>query len=224
MPLRNPKRTLTHPISSAHAPGVPLFSWHALAYTTPHQRKSWFLVQELQMTDILEKNKSKGILARIKKPNRRSLPESKTAIESEIARTTVPAIASTPTVPAPFGTDNVDISTGPKRTRRQEAEDELKAAAGILNKAMSRVSERIPVPEALTLEHIDHVDDVEGTAREIANTIDIFIAERRPDMTLHSKAVWKGCLKRWYSAAYPYVKPCLNAVNVTIPLRFYWMR
>ena len=172
------------------------------------------------MTDTVDKKKSKGFLARFKKPNRRSPPESKTAIESETARTTVPAIASTPTVPAPFGTENVDKSMGSKHTRRQEAEDELKAAAGVLNKAMSKVSERIPVPEALTLEHIDHVDDVEGTAQEIAKTIDIFIAERRPDMTLHSKAVWKGCLKRWYLAAYPYVKPCLNAINVIIPFGF----
>jgi len=100
----------------------------------------------------------------------------------------------------------------------------LKAAAGLLNKAMSKVSDRIPVPEALTLEHIDHVDDVEGTAQEIAKTIDKFIAERRPDMTMHSRAVWKGCVKRWYLAAYPYVKPCLNAANVTIPLGFPWMR
>ena len=176
------------------------------------------------MTDIVDNKRPEGFLTRFKKPNRRSLPESKTAIESEIARTTVPAIASTPTVPAPFGTENVDTSTGAKRTRRQEAEDELKAAAGILNKAMSKVSERIPVPEALTLEHIDHVDDVEGTAQEIAKTIDKFIAERRPDMTLHSKAVWKGCVKRWYLAAYPYVKPCLKAVNVIIPPRLYWMR
>ena len=167
------------------------------------------------MTDNVDKKKSKGFLARFKKANRRSAPESEITIESESAKTTVPASV---------GKKIVDKSRESKRTRRQEAEDELKAAAGVLNKAMSKVSERIPVPEALTLEHIDHVDDVEGTAQEIAKTIDIFIAERRPDMTLHSKAVWKGCLKRWYLAAYPYVKPCLNAVNVTIPLGFLWMR
>jgi hypothetical protein len=178
------------------------------------------------MTDIVDNKRPEGFLTRFKKPNRRSVPESEsesseTAIKSESA--TIPA-TSTPNVPASVGTENVDKSTESKRTRRQEAEDELKAAAGILNKAMSKVSERIPVPEALTLEHIDHVDDVEGTAQEIAKTIDKFIAERRPDMTLHSKAVWKGCVKRWYLAAYPYVKPCLKAVNVIIPPRLYWMR
>src|SRR5271154_6769894 len=163
------------------------------------------------MTDIVDKKKSKGVLARFKRPNRRSTPESEIAIECENAKTTVPASV---------GEQIVDKSTESKRTRRQEAEDELKAAAGVLNKAMSKVSERIPVPEALTLEHLDRVDDVEGTAQEIAKTIDIFIAERRPDMTLHSKAVWKGCLKRWYLAAYPYVQPCLNAINVIIPFGF----
>jgi len=172
------------------------------------------------MTDIVDKKKSKRFLPRFKKPGSRSVPESEIAIEScESARTTVPA-TSTPNVPVSVGTENLDKSTESKHTRRQEAEDELKAAAGVLNKAMSKVSERIPVPEALTLEHIDHVDDVGGTAKELIKTIDKFITERRPDMTLQSKDVWKGCVKRWYLASYPYVKPCLNAVNVIIPLGF----
>jgi len=78
----------------------------------------------------------------------------------------------------------------------------------------------VQAPEALTLDYIDEVDDVEGMAREIAKTMDKFIDNRMFKMTSQSRAVWKDCVKRWYLAVFPYVKPCVDAVNVTIALVF----
>jgi hypothetical protein len=118
---------------------------------------------------------------------------------------------------------NFDIpaKTEDKRSRRQEAEDELKAAAATLNNAMSKISQIVQIPETLTLEHVGgHIDDVEGTAKEIANAIDKFTEDRQLKLSPGSKAVWKTCVKRWYMAAFPYIAPCLDAANVILLLRF----
>jgi hypothetical protein len=112
-----------------------------------------------------------------------------------------------------------------KRSRRQEAEDEFKAAAATLNQAMSK--DRVQHIEALTLQPVAQIDNVEGTAQEmakIANAIDKFIVDRQLKMSSGSKAVWKTCLKRWYMTAVPIMVPWLETASVNLPFAFLSMR
>jgi hypothetical protein len=183
------------------------------------------------MTDKVDKSKTKGLRARFKSFTSRSKSPGKALADGAGEETPPPAKTEPPSLPKATATKNVDKQTNldippkteDKRSRRQEAEDELKAAAAALNNAMAKVSQFIQIPESLTLEHVDHIDDVEGTAKEIANAIDKFIEDRQLKLSSGSKAVWKTCLKRWYMAAFPYIAPCLDTASVTLPSSFYSM-
>jgi len=176
------------------------------------------------MPDKLDEKKSKGFLDRFKHLRLRSGHQT----NSEGTTPLPPEAAATPSRPRPDGAEDTENQTKldfPSKTqrqlsRRQVTEAELKAAAEALNRAMSKVSQPVPAPEALALDYVDEVDDVEGMTHEIAKTMDKFIDNRMFKMTPQSRAVWKDCVKRWYLATYPYVKPCVDAVNVTIDLVF----
>jgi hypothetical protein len=182
------------------------------------------------MPGKLDKKKSKGFRARFKDLRLRFGHHTIAAIDgiSEGTPLVPTEAAATPSLPRPNSIEDADnqakldtpSKTRCQRSRRQEAEAELKAAAGALNRAMSKVSQPVQAPEALTLDYIDEIDDVEGIAREIAKTMDKFIDNRMFKMTSQSRALWKDCMNRWYLAAFPYVKPCVDAVNVTIALVF----
>jgi hypothetical protein len=180
------------------------------------------------MTDNLDKKKPKGLKARFKHLTSRSKSPGNSSTDGAGKETPPPAKTESPSLPKATATKNVDKQTNldipakieDKRSRRQEADDELKAAAEALTNAMSKVSQTVQIPETLTLENVDHIDDVEGTAKEIAKAIDKFIEDRQLKLSSGSKAVWKTCLKRWYMAAFPYISPCLDTASVIHPSFF----
>jgi hypothetical protein len=170
------------------------------------------------MANNVDEKESKGFRARFKKQFHSRSPG-----KAVIGGATAPP---TPSVPRPTGMENIDKQTNleipgkkeDKRSRRQEAEDEFKAAAATLNQAMSK--DRVQHLEALTLQPVGHIDNVEGTAQEIGNAIDKFIVDRQLKLTSGSKAVWKTCVKRWYMTAVPIMVPCLEAASVNLPFAF----
>lgn len=155
------------------------------------------------MADKVDEKGFKGFHARFKNLHIRPESQNKGAID-DASKVTTLSVTSKSSFRRSINTENVDnqkkldasSKKECKRSRRQEAEDELKAAARTLNTAMSKVSQRVQVPEALTLEDIDHVDDMEGTAQEIAKTIDKFMDDRTFKMSLASRIVWKDYVKR----------------------------
>jgi hypothetical protein len=98
----------------------------------------------------------------------------------------------------------------PKISPKLAAEAEFKAATRKLNDAMKKTSDQIQVPE---LELLDHVDEVELTGQELETAIDSVIEARGKKA---NKQLWKKCIKNWYSALFPYVKPVLSAIKVDI--------
>ena len=94
------------------------------------------------------------------------------------------------------------------KDRLQKAKKQLEAAATNLNEMMSKVSEQRQVPEAIGLQNIKEGDNVEAIAKDIEDAIDHFIDARKIKLaTASSRDVWKNCVKGWYKASFPFVKP-----------------
>jgi hypothetical protein len=102
-----------------------------------------------------------------------------------------------------------------KPSPREVAEVEFRKAAINLNSAMAKSSSPYQIPEAIALQTVDHVTDVEATCDKLETAIDKFIHERT-SIAEGGRQVWKECVKSWYCALFPYVKPCLSAVAVNI--------
>jgi hypothetical protein len=97
-----------------------------------------------------------------------------------------------------------------KVSPRLAAEVEFRAAAKKLNDA---IDGQYQVPEAFALQTADHVNDVEATCLKLETAIDAII-NRRINNSKVDKQVWKECVKRWYCALFPYVKPYLTTTTV----------
>lgn len=100
------------------------------------------------------------------------------------------------------------------KARRLQAEKKLHEAATTLNKAMSKANEKLQVPESIGLQHIETVSDVAATAKELETAIDGIIDARALRASADSRNVWKTCLQGWFKASYPYVRTCLEGINV----------
>jgi hypothetical protein len=98
------------------------------------------------------------------------------------------------------------------RSRRAEAENRLQEAATALSKSMSKSPAK--VPDAIGLERLDSIKDVEGTAKRLEYAIDGIIDARAIKANADSRRVWKDCIKHWYKAMYPYVRFGLKEVKV----------
>jgi hypothetical protein len=95
---------------------------------------------------------------------------------------------------------------------RLAAEVEFRSAMIQLNEA---VVDRYQVPQAFALQTVDHVNDVEATCLKLETAIDTII-DQRTNACKVDKQIWKDCVKRWYDAIFPYVKPCLHTVAVSL--------
>ena len=110
--------------------------------------------------------------------------------------------------------ESADSSSGvSKPSPRFTAEVEFRAAAKKLHIAMSNSSRQYQVPEVFQLQTVDHVNDVEATCHKLETAIDKLIDIRTVNIEA-GRQVWKECVKRWYCALFPYVRPCLSAVSV----------
>lgn len=99
--------------------------------------------------------------------------------------------------------------------RLLQAKKELEAAVVTLNEAMSRISDQLQVPEAIGLQNLNDANDIQATARDIETAIDNIIDARKLKLAnAGSREVWKNCVKGWYKAAFPYVKPCVDSIGV----------
>jgi hypothetical protein len=96
-----------------------------------------------------------------------------------------------------------------KLSRRQDAENQFKAAVEVLDKAISNSSRRLQLPEELRPSSFAQSINVEETARNLEISITKFIDERANSAQSH---VWKICIKRWFRAMFPYAQICLNAI------------
>jgi hypothetical protein len=97
-----------------------------------------------------------------------------------------------------------------KVSPRLAAEVEFRAAMIKLNDA---IGDQYQPPEAFALQTVDHINDVEATCLKLETAIDTIISQRINNSKV-DKQVWKECVKRWYCALFPYVKPCLTATTV----------
>lgn len=108
------------------------------------------------------------------------------------------------------------------KTRLLQAKTQLEVAAATLNKAMSKLSGQLQVPEVIGLQNMKEIDSIEATAKDIEAAIDNFIDARKIKLsTADSREIWKNCVKGWYMATFPYVKPCLDAIGVMTLPRLY---
>ena len=118
----------------------------------------------------------------------------------------------------------VQARSGPsKRSRREQAEKRLEDAAGALSKSMTKSSAQ--VPDAIGLQHLSNIKDVEGTAKQLESTIDGIIDAREVKVNVDSRRVWKDCIKNWFKAVYPYLNVGLTEVEVNLIHSLYsWFR
>ena len=70
------------------------------------------------------------------------------------------------------------------------------------------------IPDAIGLQHLSSVKDVEGTAKHLEWAIDGLIDAREIRANADSRRMWKNCVKHWYKAIYPYVSFGLGQVAV----------
>jgi len=75
------------------------------------------------------------------------------------------------------------------------------------------------IPDAIGLQHLSSVKDVEGTAKHLESAIDGLIDAREIKADADSRRVWKNCVKHWYKAIYPYVSFGLGQVAVLYTFR-----
>jgi hypothetical protein len=108
----------------------------------------------------------------------------------------------------------VDRSGPSKRRRREQAEKRLEDAAGALSKSMTESPAQ--VPDAIGLQHLGNIKDVEGTAKQLESAIDGIIDAREIKANVDSRRVWKDCLKSWFKAVYPYLNVGLTEVEVNL--------
>src|SRR5437762_1217045 len=84
-----------------------------------------------------------------------------------------------------------------KSSPREVAEVEFRTAAINLNNAMAKSSCLYQLPEAITLQTVDHVDDVETTCHNLEIAIDKII-DKQAFITEGGRQAWKECIKSWY--------------------------
>jgi len=111
-----------------------------------------------------------------------------------------------------------------KTPRRLQAEKAFKDASATLEKAMSKISVQLQVPEALGLQHLTKVSNVERTTKQLETAIDKILDARRLNATVEGRAKWKACITRWFKAVFPYIQPCLEAVGVSQHLHSLFLR
>jgi hypothetical protein len=102
-----------------------------------------------------------------------------------------------------------------KPSPRDVAEVEFRTAAINLNNAMAKSSRQYQIPEAIVLQTVDDVDDVESTCQKLEIAIDKIMDERTM-ISEGGRQVWKECARNWYCALFPYVKPCLSTAAVNV--------
>lgn len=116
-------------------------------------------------------------------------------------------IATVPTVQQPM-----TIAGPPKKSRREDAEQRLQDSTAALSKLISKSP--APVSDAIKLQKLTNVKDVEGTAKQLESAIDDIIDARKIKANADSRRVWKDCIKSWFKAIYPYINVGLTEVEV----------
>jgi hypothetical protein len=156
-----------------------------------------------------EEKEEKDLVATVEAP-----PETNTSEKKPIAVVTSQPVDD----PAADDKKGPTVTEAPEKhsgkARRLQAEKRLQEAGTALSKAMSKTSEKPQVPESISLQHIETVNDVATTAKELETAIDGIIDARALRASADSRNVWKACVRGWFKASYPYVKTCLEGINV----------
>ena len=109
-----------------------------------------------------------------------------------------------------------DVNSSAKG-RRARAENRLRKSAEGLSQAIAKISGTFRVPDAIGLQNItEDIHNIPQTTRNIEAAIDGFIYERRYEVSMDSRALWKSCISNLFKAFYPYVKECLTDVVVSL--------
>lgn len=132
-----------------------------------------------------------------------------TSSKPELAGKPEPSSTAPPIKPPPT------TSVPAKKGRREESEKRLEDAAVALSKSMSKSP--IELPDAIGLQHLGNIKDVEGTAKQLESAVDGIIDKRQIKANADSRRVWKDCIKHWFKAIYPYVNFGLEQVKASFP-------
>jgi hypothetical protein len=103
------------------------------------------------------------------------------------------------------------------RTTRQRriAENNFETAATNLENAFLQQATKLRIPEELSLQNVEGVNNVEETAKQLESVIDALFDARTELSAIPSRRrAVKDCVSRWFNASFPYIKSSLSAVGV----------
>jgi hypothetical protein len=102
-----------------------------------------------------------------------------------------------------------------KSRQRRIAEKNFETAAANLENALPQQATKLRIPEELSLQNVDRVNNVEETAKQLESAIDALIDARTELSAIPSRRrAVKDCVSRWFNASFPYIKSSLSAVGV----------